>query len=529
MPRIAVDVACRRRCAQRQERARRRARPARTSGRRRRSSPPCRAARRRPRPRADRRATAPSGRDVDDDRGAARPRRRRCDGAGDSFVDRRLPHAVGRNLLWRGDDDAIVDGRSPAGGRRSPRPRRRRPSSITNEVGLGVHPETDARAPLPRPARPGQPDLGRALPSASLLLVAGRALRSTTLDRPRGSRRIAMDRDAGCTTRSSTCRRPTSRRGAAVHERAADILRPSGALALARRDRRVGGRLAAHRPRPRSTGRPALIFAADHGVAAADEGQRLPDRTSPRRCSPPTGRAGRRSARSPAIAGATVDGDRRRRRPADRRHPLRGGADAGALRRGRRRRGRRGRRARRATCSCSARWASATPQPSAAVAAALAGGETAAWVGRGTGVDDEGLARKRAAVQEAVRRIAGVTDPLEVLREVGGAELVGDRRGHRRRPPALDSRSCSTATSSPPPCCRSSLRRAGRRSTTASSATARPSPATAGCSSGSASGRCSTSTCASARAAGRWPPSRSSRWRAPASPRCRRSAEWFGE
>lgn len=60
----------------------------------------------------------------------------------------------------------------------------------------------------------------------------------------------------------------------------------------------------------------------------------------------------------------------------------------------------------------------------AAVAAALAGGETAAWVGRGTGIDDEGLERKRDAVRDAVRRIAGVHDPLEVLREVGGAELV---------------------------------------------------------------------------------------------------------
>ncbi len=60
----------------------------------------------------------------------------------------------------------------------------------------------------------------------------------------------------------------------------------------------------------------------------------------------------------------------------------------------------------------------------AAVAAALAGGEIESWVGRGTGVDDEGLQRKRDAVRLAVDRIGALTDPLEVLREVGGAELV---------------------------------------------------------------------------------------------------------
>ena len=81
--------------------------------------------------------------------------------------------------------------------------------------------------------------------------------------------------------------------------------------------------------------------------------------------------------------------------------------------------------------------------PSAAIAAALAGGETAAWVGRGTGVDDEGLARKRAAVQESVRRIAGITDPIEILREVGGAELVAVAAAtiaarHRSIPVVLD-------------------------------------------------------------------------------------------
>jgi nicotinate-nucleotide--dimethylbenzimidazole phosphoribosyltransferase len=62
--------------------------------------------------------------------------------------------------------------------------------------------------------------------------------------------------------------------------------------------------------------------------------------------------------------------------------------------------------------------------PAAAICAALFGGDAASWTGRGTGVDDEGLARKIAAVEAAQARIAGVTDPLEVLRQVGGAEIV---------------------------------------------------------------------------------------------------------
>ncbi len=79
----------------------------------------------------------------------------------------------------------------------------------------------------------------------------------------------------------------------------------------------------------------------------------------------------------------------------------------------------------------------------AAVSAALEGGETTDWVGRGTGVDDDGLARKRDAVAAAVARIAGTTDPLDVLREVGGAELVAICAAvvaarHRRLPVLLD-------------------------------------------------------------------------------------------
>lgn len=62
----------------------------------------------------------------------------------------------------------------------------------------------------------------------------------------------------------------------------------------------------------------------------------------------------------------------------------------------------------------------------AAVCAALCGGDSSLWVGRGTGVDDHGLARKVEAVDAARTRLVagGVDDPLEVLREVGGLELV---------------------------------------------------------------------------------------------------------
>ena len=63
------------------------------------------------------------------------------------------------------------------------------------------------------------------------------------------------------------------------------------------------------------------------------------------------------------------------------------------------------------------------------------------WVGRDPGVDDEGLARKRAAVQESVRRIAGITDPIEILREVGRCRAGRRRRGRDRRA-AIDRSRC---------------------------------------------------------------------------------------
>lgn len=61
----------------------------------------------------------------------------------------------------------------------------------------------------------------------------------------------------------------------------------------------------------------------------------------------------------------------------------------------------------------------------AAIYHALYGGKAADWVGRGTGVDDLGLARKIAAVETAVAlHRPHLSDPLEVLRRLGGREIA---------------------------------------------------------------------------------------------------------
>ncbi len=61
----------------------------------------------------------------------------------------------------------------------------------------------------------------------------------------------------------------------------------------------------------------------------------------------------------------------------------------------------------------------------AAMAAALLGGRGVDWVGRGTGVDAEGLARKAAVVQQALDLHApAFADPIEVLRRLGGREVA---------------------------------------------------------------------------------------------------------
>ncbi|MCC0037774.1 MAG: nicotinate-nucleotide--dimethylbenzimidazole phosphoribosyltransferase [Brucellaceae bacterium] len=61
----------------------------------------------------------------------------------------------------------------------------------------------------------------------------------------------------------------------------------------------------------------------------------------------------------------------------------------------------------------------------AALSAALFGGSGTEWVGRGTGVDDAGLARKAAAVDAALARHGNaLSDPFEAARLVGGRELA---------------------------------------------------------------------------------------------------------
>jgi nicotinate-nucleotide--dimethylbenzimidazole phosphoribosyltransferase len=87
----------------------------------------------------------------------------------------------------------------------------------------------------------------------------------------------------------------------------------------------------------------------------------------------------------------------------------------------------------------------------AAIAAALFGGGGARWAGRGTGVDDDGLARKRAVIDRALARHAALLhDPLAVAAALGGRELaaiLGATLAARRQriPVLLDGFVCTAA------------------------------------------------------------------------------------
>jgi nicotinate-nucleotide--dimethylbenzimidazole phosphoribosyltransferase len=87
----------------------------------------------------------------------------------------------------------------------------------------------------------------------------------------------------------------------------------------------------------------------------------------------------------------------------------------------------------------------------AAIAAALFGGGGVRWAGRGTGIDDEGLARKRVVIDRALARHAGVLhDPLRIAAALGGRELaaiLGAVLAARRKsiPVLLDGFVCTAA------------------------------------------------------------------------------------
>jgi nicotinate-nucleotide--dimethylbenzimidazole phosphoribosyltransferase len=87
----------------------------------------------------------------------------------------------------------------------------------------------------------------------------------------------------------------------------------------------------------------------------------------------------------------------------------------------------------------------------AAIAAALFGGGGERWAGRGTGVDEDGLSRKRAVIGRALARHGGVLhDPLAVAAALGGRELaaiLGATLAARRKniPVLLDGFVCTAA------------------------------------------------------------------------------------
>lgn len=206
----------------------------------------------------------------------------------------------------------------------------------------------------------------------------------------------------------------------AVRRRAADILRPSGALA--RLDEVASWIAAWHRaPRPSIVRPAALVFAANHGVAAAGVSKYPVEVTA---SMVQAFKAGSSTISALAdVAGASVDvvdvgvdvpSDDLRFRTAV--PPARFDECIAA--------------ARRAVDALDTdllvigEMGIGNTTAAACLAHALLGGRSADWTGRGTGIDDDTLAHKRSAVETAVQRVRSITDPLDLLGEVGGLEIV---------------------------------------------------------------------------------------------------------
>jgi nicotinate-nucleotide--dimethylbenzimidazole phosphoribosyltransferase len=207
---------------------------------------------------------------------------------------------------------------------------------------------------------------------------------------------------------------------AAVARRAGEVLRPSGALA--RLDELavwLAGWQLTDRPRVE---RPAVaVFVADHGVVVEGVSAYPADVTAEMLRALRDGRATAAvMARELGAILEVVDVGARRPTANLLREPalsVDGFADAWNA-------GRRTVAALDADLILLGEMGIGNTTSAAAVCGALFGGPASQWTGRGTGVDDATLRRKRRVVSAARRRIGRASDPIEVLRQLGGAELV---------------------------------------------------------------------------------------------------------
>jgi nicotinate-nucleotide--dimethylbenzimidazole phosphoribosyltransferase len=226
---------------------------------------------------------------------------------------------------------------------------------------------------------------------------------------------------------------PDRAAAAAVAERARRVLRPAGALA--RLDELATWLAAWQGTRHPAVRRPAaVVFAADHGVAAGGVS------AYPAEVTAAMFKALREGVATASVlarqVGATLDvvdvgvgeptGDLAREDaldPARFRACVQAGRDAVA--------------GLEADLLVLGEMGIGNTTAAAAVTAILLGRPAEAATGRGTGVDDPGLARKLAAVEAARRRVGGsgglmpsppgnqkAAPPMEVLRRAGGAELA---------------------------------------------------------------------------------------------------------
>lgn len=88
--------------------------------------------------------------------------------------------------------------------------------------------------------------------------------------------------------------------------------------------------------------------------------------------------------------------------------------------------------------------------PAAVIVATITGSEPVEVIGRGSGVDDEAWMRKLTAIRDALRRSRGSTAPLTLLQVAGGADLAAmtgflAQAAVRRTPVLLDGLVPSTA------------------------------------------------------------------------------------